>query len=119
MTQETVEVKSAADATKGDKKVNVEMAVVAYIIFLIPLLTESKNDPFVKFHLKQAILLVIVAVGGSVISSVIPLLGWFILGPIVTIFCLVLWIMGIINALNKKMKELPLIGKYAEQLLKF
>lgn len=104
---------------KADKKVNVEMAVLAYILFLIPLLTDAKDDPFVKFHLKQAILLVIVAVSASVISSVIPFLGWFILGPITTIFCLVLWIMGILNAVNKQKKELPLIGKYAEQLLKF
>ena len=105
--------------TDDGKEVNVGMAVLAYIIFFIPLLTDSKDDPFVKFHVKQGMLLVIAWVVVSVVCTIIPFLGWFILGPASTIFFLVLWIMGIINAVNKQMKPLPLIGKYAEEWFKF
>lgn len=119
MPEETTVKKDTATAEKTSGEVNVGMAVLAYIIFLIPLLTDAKNDPFVKFHIKQAIVLVVFAIGASVISSIIPVIGWFILGPITTIISLVLGIMGILNALNKQQKELPLIGKFAEQYLKF
>jgi uncharacterized membrane protein len=40
----------------------------------------------------------------------IPFLGWFIIGPLLGIACIVFFIMGIINASSGKMKELPLIG---------
>ncbi len=107
-----------ATPEKADgQKVNVEMAVIAYIIFLVPLLTDAKDDPFVKFHIKQAIILIICLVISSVITS-IPFIGW-IFGSIMTIGLLILWIMGLISAINKEKKELPIIGKYAEQLLKF
>lgn len=110
---------AAATAAKKDGEVNVTMAVLAYIIFLIPLLTEAKDDPFVKFHIKQGIMLVIFAVVTYTLSVVIPVLGWFILGPVTTIMTVVFAIMGILNAVNKQQKELPLIGKYAEKYLKF
>ena len=117
MTDTTTTPVAAPEKADG-QKVNVEMAVIAYIIFLVPLLTDAKDDPFVKFHLKQAIILVIAAVISSVIAS-IPVIGWFLLGPVLSIGLLILWIMGLVSAINKEKKELPIIGKYAEQLLKF
>jgi len=41
-----------------DKK-NTGMAVVAYFIFFLPLLTEAKKDPFVKYHVRQGLGLLI------------------------------------------------------------
>jgi len=32
---------------------NTAMGIIAYIVFFVPLLTSSKNDPFVKYHVKQ------------------------------------------------------------------
>jgi len=34
------------------------LAIVAYILFFIPLLTDAKNDPFVKFHVKTRVLII-------------------------------------------------------------
>ncbi|GAF91940.1 unnamed protein product, partial [marine sediment metagenome] len=48
------------EATKKEK--NTGMAIVAYILFFIPLLTDAKNDPFVKYHVKQGLSLFLVAV---------------------------------------------------------
>ncbi len=117
--QDGVSQVDTTNTTSSNQKVNVEMAVIAYVFFLIPLLTESKDDPFVKFHLKQAITLVIFSVSAWIVSSVVPVIGWFIIGPVTSLLFLVFWVMGVVNAINKQQKELPLIGKYAEQLLKF
>ncbi len=99
------------ETTQSHKK-NTGMAVIAYIIFFIPLLTEAKNDPFVKFHVKQGLVLFI----GYIIEmfvGAIPFLGW-IIAPLLGIFLLILFILGIMNVLKGEQKPLPVIGKFAE-----
>lgn len=99
--------------SQQNKGKNTGMAVVAYIVFFIPLLTDAKNDPFVKYHVKQGLVLFICAVGVWLVASVIPILG-ILIAPILNIAILVLLIMGIINAVNGVEKPLPLIGYLAE-----
>lgn len=89
------------------------MAILAYlgILIIIPFLTEAKNDPYVKFHLRQGITLIISFVVAMVIGY-IPVLGW-ILAPLLMLFNCIMIIIGVINAATGKQKELPLIGHYA------
>ncbi len=92
------------------------MAVLAYlgILVIIPLVTESRNNPFVKYHIKQGLVLLIGMIIASILTSV-PVFGW-ILSPILAIATLILVIIGIMNVLNKEMKELPLIGHLASKI---
>jgi uncharacterized membrane protein len=100
-----------------DKKHN-GMAVFAYlwVLIIIPFLTEEKKDPFVKFHLKQGLALIIFEVVGWFIAALIgwfPIIGWLIVW-LWWLASIVLVIIGIMNALNGNEKELPLIGQYAK-----
>jgi uncharacterized membrane protein len=107
------EKKPALAPSSGGQK-NIGMAVLCYfgILVLIPFLTDAKNDPFVKFHIKQGLVLLISYVIVGVITA-IPFLGW-IVGGILWILLLILFIMGIINAAGGKEVELPVIGKFGE-----
>ena len=89
------------------------MAILAYlgILVIIPLVTEAKNDPFVKFHAKQGLVLFICEVIGWFLLAV-PFFGWILI-PIIELCFLVLVILGIMNVVNKQMKELPIIGGLA------
>ncbi len=107
------EVKEAPKTSSNEP--NIGMAVIAYFIFFIPLLTDSKNDPFVKFHVKQSIVVLIAAILVSVIGSIIPFLGWFLILPIGSIVVFVLWLIGVINAAQGKKKAVPLIGQFGEK----
>lgn len=101
----------------GDNSSHKAMAVIGYIIpilFFIPLMSEAKNNAFAKFHANQQLNLLIVYVASQVVV-IIPVLGW-IASPILGIAGIVFAIMGIINATNDRMKELPLIGSW--QLMK-
>ncbi|MBI4150963.1 hypothetical protein HY492_02445 [Candidatus Woesearchaeota archaeon] len=60
-------------------------------------------------------MLFILAIAISIIGSIVPIIGWFIILPIGNLVVLVLWIIGIINALSGKEKPLPLIGKFADK----
>ena len=42
----------------------------------------------------------------------IPIIGWFIILPVGNILVLVLFIIGIVSALQGQMKRLPAIGGY-------
>lgn len=97
--------------TQSGTKKNTGMAVIAYLIFFIPLLTDAKNDPFVKFHVKQGLVLFL----GYVIEMVLvrfPVIGWF--APLLGLGLFVLLIIGIVNAVNGEEKPLPLIGELAK-----
>ncbi len=90
------------------------MAILAYlgILIVVPFLTEAKNDPFVKFHLKQGLALIISELIAMVVVAV-PILGWMA-APIIWLFNVVMIILGIINAASGKEKELPIIGGIAK-----
>jgi uncharacterized membrane protein len=95
------------------QQANTGMAIISYLglLVLIPLLTEAKNDPFVKFHIKQGLIVLIGLVLASFIMA-IPVLGWF-LGPLLWLVSIVLMVIGIMNAANGKQVELPVVGKFA------
>ncbi len=99
----------------GEKSEGVNaIAILSYIgiLVLVPLLA-AKDDEFAQYHAKQGLVLLIAGVVAMFIG-VIPILGW-ILAPLITLACLILAILGIVNVLKKQKKELPVIGKYAKQ----
>ena len=73
-----------------------------------------KKDAFVKFHVKQGLVLLITGVVVSIVLTIIPIIGWILL-PIAQLIMLVLAILGIINAANGKKAEVPLIGQFGKK----
>ena len=108
------EVKEAPKASV--KEENVAMAIIAYFIFFVPLLTDAKDDPFVKFHVKQSIVILITSVIVWVLGMFIPIIGWFLIAPIGGLIVFVLWVIGVMNASQKKKTPVPIIGHFAEKL---
>ena len=94
---------------KDDIEKNKAMGLLAYILFFIPLLA-AKDSPFARYHANQGLVLFLCGLISSVLW-IIPILGW-IIAPILSIVITVLAVIGIINALNGRAKELPIIGKY-------
>lgn len=89
---------------------------------------KMKKSEFVKFHVKQGLILLVIAVIYSIILQIItfPLHFLGFLGEIIiwvlqltNLIFVVLAIIGVINALNKNKKLLPIIGGYAEDLFTF
>lgn len=103
----TADTTSEYDAQDIEK--NKVMAVLAYILFFIPLLA-AKDSKFARFHTNQGLVLFLGGIIASVVA-VIPVIGW-IIAPIASLVITVLAVIGIINALNGRAKELPVIGKF-------
>lgn len=105
-----------------DIEQNKTMALLSYlgILVLIPILG-AKESKFARYHANQGILLCIAAilygVAYSILSAIVLAISWrlyFVVSllGLVGIAFIVLAIIGIVNALNGRAKELPLIGKY-------
>jgi uncharacterized membrane protein len=120
-------------APQNDAETNKGMAILAYIIFFIPLLAGAhKNSPFVRHHANQGTVLFLFALAWGILYSI--LMGIFtaiLLTPaailsgawgafgLVTMILGLLWfipailcILGIVNAATGKLKALPVIGKF-------
>jgi len=96
----------------GDK--NTGMAVVAYIIFFIPMLTgDYKKDAFVNYHVKQGLALFCVAIVLNILGMIMPLV-WLMIGWLFSLGILALAIIGSINAVNGKKEPLPAVGFIAD-----
>lgn len=102
-----------------DKKSNENLeevkviSALAYlgVLFFLPLVVHP-NSKFGKFHANQGLILLLFSVIGSFVGGIIPIIGWFLIVPAVSIATLVFFVMGLVNALNKQEKRLPLIGGF-------
>lgn len=121
---------STADYDAADIEKNKGMAVLAYLswLVLIPIFA-AKDSKFVRFHVNQGLMLAITEIVWWAVQAVV--LGilkgifvlafgyrlWGVYSLIVTLLSLVnllflaMAIIGIINVVNGKAKELPIIGK--------
>ena len=99
------------------------VSILAYlgILIIIPVLV-AKDDPFVKFHIKQGIGLIILWLIFWVLSFVLGIFLAVTRLPFLTLIFPVLWllsvilmIIGITNAATGKTKELPIIGSWGNK----
>jgi fumarate reductase subunit D len=89
------------------------IAVLSYIgpLVIFPALM-GKNDPFIKFHAKQGLVVFVIEVAMWFLGSMFyPF--WMIL-QIVHLATLVLSIIGIVNVVQGKQQELPLVGQFSK-----
>ena len=121
-------MEEVAQKEKSKTEVNT-MAILSYLgpLCLVPLLTGEK-DEFVKFHVKQGLVLFIFEALVWIIFSLIlgsmtwswytwGALGMFSMLQTLLYLCVgILSVVGIINVLNGQRKELPFVGKFAEKI---
>lgn len=109
--QSPIESVSQKETVREQDKIHLILSYFG-ILCLIPLLT-VKDSPFVQFHAKQGVVLLIAFVAVSIIS-IIPLIGW-IVGCAGFIAGLVFAIMGIVKALAGERWVIPVIGQFASK----
>ncbi len=98
---------------------NIVMSLLCYLgaLIIIPLVTDAKKDPYVKFHIRQGLLLLITGIGVWIVSIIlgVPVLSW-ILVSLLWLGLLALVITGVINSVSGKKNVLPVIGKYTDKI---
>ncbi|MBO7375760.1 MAG: hypothetical protein ILO42_01225 [Clostridia bacterium] len=96
-----------------DNKVISLFSYLSWLV-LIPIFA-AKDSKYARFHANQGIVLAIIEIAVWVvfgILSVIPVVGWIftVLNSLCSIAFTVFAVLGIVNAVRGKAKELPFIG---------
>ena len=89
------------------------MAILAYIgpLVIVSYLT-AKDDPFVKFHIRQGLVLVVIEIATWFLSMVFwPI--WPLL-QLINLAVLILAIVGIVRAYEGKEIPLPVVGDWSK-----
>ncbi|PTT70926.1 MULTISPECIES: DUF4870 domain-containing protein [unclassified Chryseobacterium] len=101
------------------------LAIISYITIIGWLVAyfitnSNKRDSFIKYHLKQSFGIFIsqfaFGIIAGILTSIIPSLSFINYFGIVF---LILWIFGIINAINSMEMPIPVIGKIFENQFSF
>lgn len=101
---------------KKDIEDNKVIAAIGYvgILCLIPLLAK-KDSKFAQEHGKQAFILFVVEIAVWILGM-IPIIGWFLIGPIGWIVTMIISIIAIVKTLQGDFWEIPLISKYRSKV---
>ncbi len=104
-------VDRTAEYSPEDVNTNRIFAVLSYLgfLFIIPLIAVP-DSKFARFHANQGLVIFIAELISSLLY-LIPFIGW-IAGAAAGILLTVLSVMGIVNSIQGKAGELPVIGKY-------
>ncbi len=92
---------------------SLSIATIAYLTFIgliiAYVMNKDKKEAFASFHIRQSLGLALTGLAVGILS-IIPILGWiiYIVGIIALLY---LWIMGLMNAINKKQIPVPFIGE--------
>ncbi len=103
--------KAAPKSAKSDEgKTYAIVSYITWIGWIIALILNSeKKYDLARFHIRQTLMIFL----AGIVFCWIPFLGW-----IAGIALFVFWIMGLISAINGEKKEIPLIGKLAQDWFK-
>lgn len=94
------------------------MAILSYIgpLVIVSYLV-AKDNPVAKFHIKQGAVLFVIEVAVWIVSKFFLFLYFlYPLWLVLNLALLVLSIVGIMNVVQGKEKELPLVGKYSSHI---
>ncbi len=118
-----------SDFSKTDIEANKGTALLSYfgLLVLIPIFA-AKHSPYARYHANQGLVLFLGMLVWGIIDGVVTALLRALLGNALGLWSLyslcgtalnivyvgfsVLAVIGIINVLNERAKELPIIGKY-------
>ena len=96
------------------------VTIIGWLIAFILNNDNKTSNSLVCYHLKQGfgifIVSLLINIPLTIIAYIIPSLSF--LGLIGYVF-IVLWVFGIINAINEQEKPLPFIGKFFEDKFAF
>ncbi len=99
----------SAPAPGGEDKTVAIVAYLTLIGFIAAVIIHSnKKTKLGAFHLRQ-MLGFMLSWFAVIILLIIPIIGWILI-PVFYICMIVLWIMGLIAAINGQMKPMPVVG---------
>lgn len=118
--EENNNIPEVSNSSQGVVSEGKTTAIIAYItiigLIIAFIMNNDKKNSFAAYHIRQSLGIGLTGLALSVVAA-LPILGWIVSG-LGGIFLFVLWIMGLISALNGQEKPVPLLGEKYQEWLK-
>lgn len=91
------------------------LTIIGFIIAIV--IHNGKKTALGAYHLRQVLGLILTGIACwpvNFILAFIPILGWIAMFAI-WIGLIVLWVMGLISAINAQQKPMPILGEYYQK----
>lgn len=119
-TQDFAEKQTEMQNVKSNHDEGKTTAIIAYITIIGLIIAFVKNnkeeDPFASFHIRQMLGISVTGLALTFIN-IIPILGT-IISLIGILLIIILWIVGLISAVNGEEKKVPILGAYYQEWFK-
>lgn len=93
------------------------IAIIAHITligWIVSIVMHSNNrSEFGSFYLRQMLGLLIMQAAAGIVG-IVPIIGW-LAAIVLSISCIVFWIMSIVAAVNERTEESPVVGRYFQE----
>ena len=105
---------SAVSPVSTEDKSTAIISYITLIGFIVAIIIHSnKKTRIGAYHLRQSLGLILTAIAfmiGGFVFAFIPLIGWLV-SMAAWIALLVLWVMGLMAAVNGEFKPVPVLGE--------
>jgi uncharacterized membrane protein len=92
------------------------ITIIGWIIAFVVHTGKDDKSEMAGYHIEQSLGLILVAFGlmiiGNILTAMIGILG--LLMMLINLGLIILWVFGLVNAVNEKREPIPLIGKLFE-----
>ncbi|WP_417861478.1 DUF4870 domain-containing protein [Winogradskyella sediminis] len=96
------------------------IALIAYLtivgLIIAFVMNNEKKNSFASYHIRQSLGLGVTGLALSIIN-IIPILGW-IISILGSILLIVLWVIGLMGAINGQEKPVPILGEKFQEWFK-
>lgn len=100
------------NTTENKIENNNEMwGILAYILFAIPLIFAKEKTPFIKYHANQSFILLMCFLVGNFLLNILNF-DYSVISTLFRILSIAIFVVGIVNVSQNKMKPLPIIGEW-------
>lgn len=107
----------AGIGTKNNSKTIAILSYITLIGWIIALIMEGNENPktsLAGFHLRQSLGIMLTGIVGEIVLTMLPFIGWILL-PLFGIGIFILWILGLISAINGEEKPVVLLGDFYQK----
>ncbi len=91
------------------------LTIIGFVVAIV--LHSSKKTRLGSYHLRQALGLIVTAIGCWIVNFIlafIPILGWLMI-LCIWLGIFILWLMGLIAAASGQMKPIPVLGAHYQK----
>lgn len=95
------------------------ITIIGWIVALILRQSEKPQSELGLFHLRQSFGLMAISFAASLIKIILAPMGLGLIANLVFLAVFVLWVLGLIGAVQGKFYKVPFIGAWLQENLRF